>query len=597
MAGTKYVFVMGGNLWGFGKGIASASMGRLLKSRGLKVNILKIDPYINVDAGTMSPYQHGEVFVTKDGAETDLDLGHYERIVDIELTERSNVTTGQIYHAVIEKERKGAYLGATVQVIPHITNEIKDRIHRMSMVEGETPDVVIVEIGGTVGDIESQPFLEAIRQFRMEVGPGRAINVFLTLLPEMSTTRDLKTKLTQHAVRELRAIGIQPDILLCRSVRPMSHDLKEKISLFCDVPIDCIFSNVDVENIYFVPIVFEEEGLGKKLVELLKLDSTQPDLSDWRNVVDRIKSPERTLKIALVGKYAILRDAYMSVLEALAHGGIANRVAVKVDCILSEKLEDNPSWRDILAGYAGIVVPGGFGDRGTKGKMLACQYAREEKVPFLGLCLGLQIATVEFARNVLDMSEANSTEFNELTCDPIIDLMPEQKKITYKGGTMRLGHYPCVIKPGTKAHEAYGTDVVQERHRHRLEINNKYRSQLEEAGMIDERSFAGQSSGRDDRAQRSPVVCRDTIPSGIPIRAHRAHPLFKAFVKASLEFVERVEGLSPGRPREVGGCGEVNEQIDIFLKRMVDTIVNCRSRPDCSFRFAGAWRCKRAFRF
>ncbi len=547
MAQTKFVFVTGGNLSGLGKGLAAASMGRLLKSRGLRVNILKIDPYINVDAGTMSPYQHGEVYVTKDGAETDLDLGHYERIIDIELSERSNVTTGQVYQSVIDKERKGSYLGATVQVIPHITNEIKDRIHQLSAGdEGERPDVVIVEIGGTVGDIESLPFLEAIRQFRMEQPPGDVLNVHLTLVPVLSTTGELKTKPTQHAVRELREIGIQPDLLLCRSVRPMSLDLKKKIAMFCNVPIDCIFSNVDVENIYFIPLVFEEAGLGQKLVELLSIDCARPDLTDWENVVDAIKSPSGRIRIALVGKYAILRDAYISVLEALAHGGIANRVAVDVDCILSEKLEDNPDWQDLLAGYAGIVVPGGFGDRGIKGKMLACQYAREEKLPFLGLCLGLQVATVEFARNAAGIRDANSTEFDELTPDPIIDLMPEQKKITRKGGTMRLGHYPCNIKPGSKAHEAYGEDVVQERHRHRLEINNKYREQLEEAGMV----MSGVSP--DDllvemiELKDHPWFIATQFHPEFQSRPHRAHPLFKAFIGAALEHHKRMEGLVPG---------------------------------------------------
>ncbi|HDS29413.1 MAG TPA: CTP synthase [Firmicutes bacterium] len=545
MAKTKYIFVTGGNLSGLGKGIAAASMGRLLKSRGLKVSILKIDPYINVDAGTMSPYQHGEVYVTKDGAETDLDLGHYERIIDIDLTERSNVTTGQVYQAVIDKERKGNYLGATVQVIPHITNEIKDRIRRLENQDDETPDVVIVEIGGTVGDIESLPFIEAIRQFRMELERGRAINIHLTLLPELSTTKELKTKLTQHAVRELRAIGIQPDILLCRSTRPMDDELRKKISLFCNVPEDCIFSNVDVENIYFIPLLFEEDGIGRKLVELLQLSSNEPDLSDWKSVVESIKAPRGALKIALVGKYASLRDAYISVLEALAHGGIANRTALNIDCILSEVLEDNPDWRDLLAGYSGIVVPGGFGDRGIKGKLLACQFAREEKIPFLGLCLGLQIATIEFARNVLEIKDANSTEFDELTPNPIIDLMPEQKKITRKGGTMRLGHYPCNIKPGTKAHEAYGVDIIQERHRHRLEINNKYRPQLEKAGMI----MCGVSP--DDllvemiELKNHPWFVATQFHPEFQSRPHRAHPLFRDFIKASMEYRKRVEELAP----------------------------------------------------
>ncbi len=546
MAPTKYIFVTGGNLSGLGKGLAAASMGRLLKSRGLKVNILKIDPYINVDAGTMSPYQHGEVYVTRDGAETDLDLGHYERFTNISLTERSNVTTGQVYEAVIEKERKGNYLGATVQVIPHITNEIKDRIRRLEADDEGPPDVVIVEIGGTVGDIESLPFLEAIRQFRMELENGRVINVHLTLLPELSTTGELKTKLTQHAVRELREIGIQPDLLLCRSTRPMGDELRDKIALFCNVPIDCIFSNVDVSNIYFIPLFFEEAGIGKKLVELLQLECGLPDLTDWENVVDAIKSPRGKLRIGLVGKYALLRDAYLSVIEALAHGGIANRVTVEVDCILSEKLEDNPDWRDLLVSYSGIVVPGGFGDRGIKGKMLACQFAREEKIPFLGLCLGLQIATVEFARNVVGIEEANSTEFNELTPDPIIDLMPEQKKITRKGGTMRLGHYPCHIKPGSKAHEAYDEDIVQERHRHRLEINNKYRPQLEEHGMV----MSGVSP--DDllvemiELKDHPWFIATQYHPEFQSRPHRPHPLLREFVKASMEHQERMEALAPG---------------------------------------------------
>jgi CTP synthase len=550
MAETKYVFVTGGNLSGLGKGLAAASMGRLLKSRGLKVIILKIDPYINVDAGTMSPYQHGEVFVTKDGAETDLDLGHYERIIDVDLTERSNVTTGQVYQAVIDKERKGSYLGATVQVIPHITNEIKDRIHRLTASDEEAADVVIVEIGGTVGDIESLPFLEAIRQFRMEQPRGSVLNVHLTFLPVLSTTGELKTKLTQHAVRELREIGIQPDLLLCRSVRAMDTDLKKKIAMFCNVPIDCIFSNVDVENIYYIPLVFEEAGIGQKLVELLNLQCGKPDLTEWKDVVDAIMSPRGKLKIGLVGKYAILRDAYISVLEALAHGGIANRVTVEVDCILSELLEDNPDWQDMLTEYAGIVVPGGFGDRGIKGKLLACQYAREQKIPFLGLCLGLQVATIEFARHVLGIKDANSTEFNELTPDPIIDLMPEQKKITHKGGTMRLGHYPCHIKPGTKAHEAYGADIVQERHRHRLEINNKYRPQLEEGGMI----MCGISP--DDllvemiELKDHPWFVATQFHPEFQSRPQRAHPLFKAFIKASLEHHRRVEELMPGTREE-----------------------------------------------
>jgi len=558
MADTKFVFVTGGNLSGLGKGIAAASMGRLLKSRGLKVNVLKIDPYINVDAGTMSPYQHGEVYVTKDGAETDLDLGHYERIIDIDLTEDSNITTGQVYKAVIEKERKGAYLGATVQVIPHITNEIKECIHQLSVSDDGAPDVVLVEIGGTVGDIESLPFLEAIRQFRMELPRGQVINIHLTYVPVMSTTDELKTKLTQHAVRELRAIGIQPDILLCRSTRPLGDDIKKKISLFCNVPMDLIFPNVDVENIYFIPLVFEEMEVGEKLLELLGIKTGKPDLDEWADMVEAIKNPVGMIKIGLVGKYAELRDAYISVLEALAHGGISNRVTVEVDCILSEKLEDNSNWRDLLAGYSGIVVPGGFGDRGTKGKLLACQYAREEKIPFLGLCLGLQVATVEFARNVCGIEEANSTEFNERTPDPIIDLMPDQKKITHKGGTMRLGHYACHLKPGSKAHEAYGEDVVMERHRHRLEINNKYRPILEEHGMV----MSGVSP--DDllvemiEIKDHPWFVATQAHPEFQSRPQRAHPLFREFIKASKDMQQRMEDLMPGKVRD-----KSEEKVDV----------------------------------
>ena len=550
MSDTKYIFVTGGNLSGLGKGLAAASMGRLLKARGLKVTILKVDPYINVDAGTMSPYQHGEVFVTWDGAETDLDLGHYERYIDIDLTEKSNITTGQIYQAVIDKERKGAYLGATVQVIPHITNEIKERIHNLCVQDEETPDVMIVEIGGTVGDIESLPFLEAIRQFRMEQPRGYVLNIHLTYLPLISTTGELKTKLTQHAVKELRAIGIQPDILLCRSIRDMDDEMKKKIALFCNVPIDSIFSDVDVDNIYFIPLAFEDMGVGEKLVELLNIKCGPPDLSDWQDMIDRIRNPETKIKIALVGKYAILRDAYISVLEALAHGGIANRISVEVDCIHSEKLENTDGWRDILAGYSGIVVPGGFGDRGTKGKILACQYAREEKIPFLGLCLGLQVATVEFARNVLNIPNANSTEFDEVAPEPIIDLMPDQKKITRKGGTMRLGHYPCNLKPGSKAHEAYGVDSVKERHRHRLEINNKYREKLEQAGMIQSGVSPDNLLVEMIELKNHPWFVGTQFHPEFQSRPQRAHPLFREFIKASLEHHTRMEDLLPGRVGE-----------------------------------------------
>ena len=529
---TKYVFVTGGNVSSLGKGIASASLGRLLKARGFDVTMQKIDPYLNVDAGTMSPYQHGEVFVTYDGAETDLDLGHYERFINVDLPESSNITTGKIYQAVINKERHGDYLGATVQVIPHITNEIKDRIYQMGR---ETKaEIVIVEIGGTVGDIESLPFLEAIRQFKKEVGRKDCINIHLTLLPHLSATGEPKTKLTQHSVKELRSIGIQADIIICRTKERLDASTRDKIALFCDIEKSAIITGLDCEDIYYIPLMFEEEGFGRVACELLGLECGEPDLTSWKDMADKIRYPKGEVRIALVGKYAGLRDAYMSVLEAIKHGGIANQFTAKVDLIHSESLEGDAPFREMLSGYAGICVPGGFGERGTSGKVRAVQYAREEGIPFLGLCLGLQCAVIEFARNVCNIKKADSTEFDEVTPDPIIDLMPQQKQITAKGGTMRLGHWNCSVKEGTLAHKAYAATEILERHRHRLEVNNAYRPTLEEHGMI----FSGVSA--DDllvemiELEDHPFFLATQFHPEFQSRPNRAHPLFRDFVTAAI---------------------------------------------------------------
>jgi CTP synthase len=516
-----------------GKGIASASLGRLLKARGFSVAIQKIDPYLNVDAGTMSPYQHGEVFVTYDGAETDLDLGHYERFINVALPEYSNVTTGKVYKAVIEKERQGDYLGATVQVIPHITNEIKDRIYQMAR---ETKaDVVIVEIGGTVGDIESLPFLEAIRQFKKEVGRENCVNIHLTLLPHLTATGEPKTKLTQHSVKELRSIGIQPDIIICRTAKTLDAATRDKIALFCDINKEAIITGLDCSDIYYIPLMFEEEGLGRVVCDMLHLQYVEPDLEGWKALVETIRNPQGEVRVALVGKYAGLRDAYMSVLEALKHGGIANNYAVNVDLIHSESLQGDVPMAKLLGRYAGICIPGGFGERGTQGKIQVIQYAREKKLPFLGLCLGLQCAVIEYARNVCGIAHANSTEFDEVTPEPVIDLMPDQKKITAKGGTMRLGHYPCIIKEGTSAHKAYGVTEIMERHRHRFEVNNKYRPTLEEHGMV----FSGISP--DDllvemvELHDHPYFVATQFHPEFQSRPNRPHPLFREFIAAAIK--------------------------------------------------------------
>ncbi len=530
---AKYVFVTGGVTSSLGKGITAASIGRLLKSRGLTVSILKLDPYINVDPGTMSPYQHGEVFVTDDGAETDLDLGHYERFIDENLSQLSNVTTGRIYQAVIAKERRGDYLGGTVQVIPHITNEIKERIQRVAR-DGRA-DVVIVEVGGTVGDIESLPFLEAIRQMRNDVGRTNVLYVHVTLLPALAATGELKTKPTQHSVKELRGIGIQPDVIVLRSDSEVPDELRDKIALFCDVPAAAVIPATTADTIYEVPLMFEQAGLGDLVVGELGLAdrSHEADLAAWTALVERIKRPKPELEIALVGKYIELPDAYLSVTEALRHAGWTHDRAIRVRWVDSEALTPDTT-EDVLRGVAGVLVPGGFGHRGIEGKILAARYARERRVPYLGLCLGLQCAVIEFARDVLDLRDANSTEFDLFTPGPVIDFMPDQRELEDKGGTMRLGLYPARLTPGTRAAAAYGTEVIYERHRHRFEVNNAYRQELERAGMV----LSGQSP--DGRLveivelRDHPWFVASQFHPEFKSRPDRPHPLFRAYVAACI---------------------------------------------------------------
>ncbi|QHE53850.1 CTP synthase [Pontibacillus sp. HMF3514] len=486
MAETKYIFVTGGVVSSLGKGITAASLGRLLKNRGLKVTIQKFDPYINVDPGTMSPYQHGEVFVTEDGAETDLDLGHYERFIDINLSQYSNVTTGKIYSTVIKKERRGDYLGGTVQVIPHITNEIKDRIFRTG---NETnADVVITEIGGTVGDIESLPFLEAIRQMKSDIGKENVMYIHCTLVPYIKAAGEMKTKPTQHSVKELRSLGIQPDTVVLRTEMPISQEMKEKIALFCDINEKAVIEAGDAETLYDVPLTLQEQNLDQLTCDHFGLTCGTADMGEWNDLVNRVKNLQNHTKIAIVGKYVELPDAYISVVEALKHAGYSYDSDVTIDWINSEEITaDNVEEK--LSDADGILVPGGFGDRGIEGKIDAIRYARENKVPFLGICLGMQLATVEFARNVLGLKGAHSAEIDPTTPHPIIDLLPEQKDIEDMGGTLRLGVYPCKLTDGTRTKEAYGEEVIYERHRHRYEFNNQYREQMQDAGF----EFSGTS--------------------------------------------------------------------------------------------------------
>ena len=529
---VKYIFVTGGVVSGLGKGITAASLGRLLKARGIHVTIQKFDPYINVDPGTMSPYQHGEVFVTEDGAETDLDLGHYERFVDENLNKNSNVTTGKIYWSIINKERKGDFLGGTVQVIPHITNEIKDRIYRVG--KSDHTDVVITEIGGTVGDIESLPFLEAIRQVSTEIGREHVMYIHVTLVPYLGKSGELKTKPTQHSVKELRSIGIQPDVIVCRTEKHLSKDLKDKIGLFCNLPGDSVVQNLDAEILYEVPLMLEKEGLANIVCRRLALECEEPDLSDWVEMVEKQKNFKEHVTIALVGKYVELHDAYLSVVESLKHGGIANNADVRIEWINSELLEKE-NIKDYLLKVDGILVPGGFGDRGIEGKILAAQYARENKVPYFGICLGMQMSVIEFARNVCGMENAHSSEFNSTTLYPVIDLMPEQRDIDEMGGTMRLGTYPCKISEDSLVYKVYDDELIYERHRHRYEFNNQYRSELVSKGLV--------LSGLSPSERLVEIVEIKDHPWYVGVQFHpefksrpnRPHPLFRDFIRASLE--------------------------------------------------------------
>ncbi|MBC7236453.1 MAG: CTP synthase [Chloroflexi bacterium] len=529
---TRYIFCTGGVVSSLGKGVTAASVGRILKARGLSVVIQKLDPYINVDPGTMSPYQHGEVYVLEDGTETDLDLGHYERFTDVNLFRHANVTTGQIYAEIIARERRGDFLGGTVQVIPHVTDEIKRRIRLMAEESGA--DVVIVEIGGTVGDIESLPFLEAIRQMRKDVGPDNVCYIHLTLLPYIGATGELKTKPTQHSVRELRGIGIHPDVLACRADYPITPDLLDKIALFGDVDREAVIPLETADTIYKVPLMLEEAGLGNYLVRRLHLDAGPPDLDDWRDLVHRLRHPRGEVKIALVGKYVGLHDAYLSVHEALLHAAAYHDCKLVLDWVDSEKLEK----KDVAARLCqsdGIVVPGGFGERGIEGMIATARYARLNKVPYLGLCLGLQVMVIELARHALSDEAANSAEFAPGTAHPVVDLMLEQRGIKDMGGTMRLGAYPCVLQEGTKARAAYGVECVWERHRHRYEINNAYREILQEAGMV----WSGLSPKGNlveiGEIRDHPWMVGSQFHPEFKTRPNRPHPLFREFIRAAIE--------------------------------------------------------------
>jgi CTP synthase len=529
---TKYIFVTGGVVSGLGKGITAASLGRLLKARGYKVTIQKFDPYINIDPGTMSPYQHGEVFVTEDGAETDLDLGHYERFIDENLTKYSNITTGKIYWSVLNKERKGEYLGATVQVIPHITNTIKERVYRVG--KANQSDVVFTEIGGTVGDIESLPFLEAIRQVASEVGRENVLYIHVTLIPYLRVSKEMKTKPTQHSVKELRSIGIQPDVLVCRTEEELTTEMAEKMALFCNVDKDCVIQNLDAPTLYEVPLMLEAEGLADITCRKLNLENHKPDLSEWTSMVEREKGiGQKMTRIALVGKYVELHDAYISVVESLKHAGIHHEVNVEIKWVNSEHL-DHMNIDEEFADVDGILVPGGFGDRGIEGKIVAVKYARTHNKPFFGICLGMQCVVIEYARNVLGLEGAHSSELNPETRYPVIDIMPEQKDIDELGGTMRLGAYPCKVWEGSKASQAYGEALIYERHRHRYEYNNEFREQLTTAGL----KITGVSP--DERLVEMVEIGDHPWFVGVQFhpefksRPNRSHPLFRDFIGATL---------------------------------------------------------------
>ena len=541
----KYIFITGGVVSSLGKGVASASIGRLLESRGLKITMQKLDPYINVDPGTMNPYQHGEVYVTDDGSETDLDLGHYERFTSITTGRDNNLTTGRIYDAVIRKERQGAYLGSTVQVVPHITNEIKEGIRRVS--RGKNVDVVICEVGGTVGDIESLPFLEAIRQFRLEVGRGNVINIHLTLIPYLRAAGELKTKPTQHSVGKLREIGLQADILLCRTEKPLSRNVREKIALFCNVDVDAVIQARDVRDIYEIPIVFHEQGLDDLIIRILDLKVEKGhDLKSWQEQVVRpaLQPAHGPVRIVVVGKYIELQDAYKSIYESLHHGGIANDCAVEIRRLESERLEKKGA-ESLLKEADGILVPGGFGNRGIEGKIRAVQYARESRIPYLGICLGMQCAVMEFARNVLGLKGANSTEFDIDSPHPVISLLAQQRKVKQVGGTMRLGAQPCQLRKGTLARQIYREGRIFERHRHRYEFNNAYRDPFAKAGMVISGYLPGKRLAEIVEIPQHPWFIGCQFHPELKSKPDRCHPLFRAFVKAALQRAQ-----SPARQPE-----------------------------------------------
>ena len=530
---VKYVFVTGGVVSGLGKGITAASLGRLLKARGYTVTMQKFDPYINIDPGTMNPIQHGEVFVTDDGTETDLDLGHYERFIDESLTKNSNVTTGKIYWSVLQKERRGDYGGGTVQVIPHITNEIKSRFYR-NYTSDET-HIAIIEVGGTVGDIESQPFLESIRQFQHEVGHENAMLIHVTLIPYIRASGELKTKPTQASVKELQGMGIQPDVIVCRSEQPLDQGLKDKIALFCNVPSSHVLQNLDVEYLYEAPLAMERENLAKVACECLRLDCPEPDLKDWEDMVDALRHPNKEVTVALVGKYTQLHDAYISVVEALKHGGIASRCTVNIKWVDSELVTDE-TVDSLLSDVSGVLVPGGFGTRGVEGMITACQYAREHAIPYLGLCLGMQVAIIEFARHVCGLHDAHSIELDPQTTHPVIALMPDQDEDGDIGGTLRLGSYPCELDENSKAYGLYGDKTIHERHRHRYEVNNDYRAVLTENGMM--------LSGLSPDGHIVEMIEEPAHPWFVATQAHpelksrpnRPHPLFRGFVEAAINY-------------------------------------------------------------
>ncbi|GAC1360165.1 MAG: CTP synthase [Ktedonobacteraceae bacterium] len=543
---SKFIFVTGGVASSVGKGISVASLGRLLKNRGVSVSLMKLDPYINVDPGTMSPYQHGEVFVTDDGAETDLDLGHYERFTDEPSYQANNVTTGQVYNAVIAKERRGEYLGGTIQVIPHITNEIKDRIHAVA--RRSDADVVIVEVGGTVGDIEGEPYLEAIRQMRKDVGRREVLYIHVTLLPYLGAAKELKTKPTQHSVKELLRVGIQPDVILCRSDYPVSDELREKIALFCNIDSSAVIGMTNAETIYEVPLALEEAKLGEHIVHELGLKKQEPQMKEWRDLVAKIKHPRPELTIGLVGKYVELHDAYLSVAEALNHAGWYHDVDIRIKWINSEALEQmGEGYAEALEDVMGVVVPGGFGHRGIEGKIKAAGFARRNNIPYLGLCLGLQVAVIEIARNVLSLKDANSSEFDPQTPHPVIDLMHTQRGISDKGGTMRLGNWVCCLTPGTKAYDAYGEPIVFERHRHRYEFNNEYRKRMEARGLVVSGRSADNSLVEVIELKDHPWFVASQFHPEFKSRPTHPHPLFRDFVGASVQLqTTRAQGDTGG---------------------------------------------------